>query len=79
MVVRCQSIPLVHHHDMTVTEVRTVGPSEEGVRLPALAIAVISAGFAGYSMGITVSVLPSDSDLTNFWHCVVVCIVYTAI
>ncbi|HET7328867.1 MAG TPA: cytosine permease [Nocardioidaceae bacterium] len=51
----------------------------EGVRLPALAIAVISAGFAGYSTGITVNVLPGDSDLTNFLYCVGLGVIYTAI
>jgi cytosine permease len=51
----------------------------EGVRLPALAIAVVSAGFAGYSTGITASVLPGDSNLINFVYCVVLGVLYTAI
>lgn len=51
----------------------------EGVRLPAFAIAIISAGFAGYSTGITVNVLPGDSDLTNFVYCVVLGVLYTGI
>lgn len=49
----------------------------EGVRLPALAIALISAGFAGYSTGITANVLPGDSDLSNFLYCVVLGTIYT--
>lgn len=52
---------------------------KEGVRLPALAIAVISAGFAGYSTGITANVLPGDSNLSNLLYCVGLGVIYTAI
>lgn len=51
----------------------------EGVRAPAMVIAVIGVGFAGYSTGITANVLPGDSDLINLVYCVALGAIYTLI
>lgn len=50
-----------------------------GTRLPAFVVALLSAGFVGYSTGITASVLPGDSDLIGLVYCVGLSAVYTAI
>ncbi|MGH3586748.1 MAG: purine-cytosine permease family protein [Pseudonocardia sp.] len=50
----------------------------EGTRLPALVIALLSAGFVGYSTGITAAVLPAADDL-GLLYCVVLSIMYTAL
>lgn len=51
----------------------------EGVRFPALVIALIGVGFAGYSTGITVSVLPGDSNLAHLLYAIVLGALYTAL
>ncbi|MPZ95119.1 MAG: hypothetical protein GEU96_09450 [Propionibacteriales bacterium] len=52
----------------------------DGSRLPALVIALLSAGFVGYSTGITAGVLPGgDSAGIGLVYCVVLSIMYTTI
>ncbi|GAA1917156.1 cytosine permease [Streptomyces durmitorensis] len=52
----------------------------DGSRLPSLVIAVLSAGFVGYSTGITAGVLPGGDDpVTGLVYCVLLSAVYTAL
>lgn len=51
----------------------------EGARLPALLLALVSVGFAGYSTGITASVLPGESTAALIAYCVGLTLFYTLV